>query len=600
MRAYFGQQDSLGGNSKTALIATVSPAADSFGETLSTLKFASRAKKIKNRAVVNEDTMGSVEKLQDEIRMLRQQLQHNSTAGSDGLVQSGRSINNSTFAHSSSISSNGIAVDYKQVIRLQMRSLEPLLAVFRPRRMLTRAEETAEGTVAVSCSDDPVDWDHAVDGQIAVDVHADLCPAAPIDSFEGVQGVVQAAHGRVEALEELLLRSLQRTTEAVTLRDHVTSQFEDMKDLDERSQQVMQNLKMQIRLKCSAVDRLRVALDDAKQGTNQAASAMEPSNTAPAHDELQRQEHVLEGLKAELALLQQQVDVHPEAVRWRMYADDVREHLEWSLRQPGDDGNGNEDDEEGSAEPLSMKTTLERVQEARSARAEALRWSDGIAKELSGALRDKAVLRQQVRFLHRALQQAEAQLDSAAATMAFGAVEDDASPITRHGSSSPSTPTKCSAQVGEGNDESKGAKAVSPFLHRVDASGRRTTIGRETSGQLEAWRASRQLAQHTTELKERLHEYETQCAELTSQNAKLASDLEQASKMASSTSAKCAELTAQLEVVRLGTQNPIALRCRVKMAMRGQVMAKVAGRVYLASWRVCVTERACTFTPWLA
>jgi hypothetical protein len=46
----------LGGNSKTTLIATISPASNSFSETLSTLKFAQRAKMVKNMAVVNQDS----------------------------------------------------------------------------------------------------------------------------------------------------------------------------------------------------------------------------------------------------------------------------------------------------------------------------------------------------------------------------------------------------------------------------------------------------------------------------------------------------------------------------------------------------------------
>jgi hypothetical protein len=46
----------LGGNSKTTIIAAVSPADRNFGETLSTLLFAQRAKLIKNVAVINEDT----------------------------------------------------------------------------------------------------------------------------------------------------------------------------------------------------------------------------------------------------------------------------------------------------------------------------------------------------------------------------------------------------------------------------------------------------------------------------------------------------------------------------------------------------------------
>ncbi|XP_013368827.1 PREDICTED: kinesin-like protein KIF15 isoform X3 [Chinchilla lanigera] len=67
-------RDSLGGNAKTAIIANVHPGSRCFGETLSTLNFAQRAKLIKNKAVVNEDTQGNVSQLQAEVKRLREQL----------------------------------------------------------------------------------------------------------------------------------------------------------------------------------------------------------------------------------------------------------------------------------------------------------------------------------------------------------------------------------------------------------------------------------------------------------------------------------------------------------------------------------------------
>lgn len=47
-------KDNLGGNSKTVMIATVSPSSDNYEETLSTLRYADHAKKIVNHAIVNE------------------------------------------------------------------------------------------------------------------------------------------------------------------------------------------------------------------------------------------------------------------------------------------------------------------------------------------------------------------------------------------------------------------------------------------------------------------------------------------------------------------------------------------------------------------
>ncbi|XP_055892985.1 kinesin-like protein KIF15 [Biomphalaria glabrata] len=68
-------RDSLGGNTKTRMIACVHPDSRCFGETLSTLNFARSAKLIKNKAVVNEDIHGNNQKLQNEIRRLKELLE---------------------------------------------------------------------------------------------------------------------------------------------------------------------------------------------------------------------------------------------------------------------------------------------------------------------------------------------------------------------------------------------------------------------------------------------------------------------------------------------------------------------------------------------
>ncbi|KAI3702462.1 hypothetical protein L6452_28200 [Arctium lappa] len=73
-RLTFLLQDSLGGNSKTMIIANVSPSICSATETLNTLKFAQRAKLIQNNAVVNEDASGDVVALQHQIQLLKEEL----------------------------------------------------------------------------------------------------------------------------------------------------------------------------------------------------------------------------------------------------------------------------------------------------------------------------------------------------------------------------------------------------------------------------------------------------------------------------------------------------------------------------------------------
>ncbi|XP_071250058.1 uncharacterized protein [Salvelinus alpinus] len=74
-------KDSLGGNSKTIMIATLSPADVNYSETLSTLHYANRAKNIVNKPTVNEDSSVTViRKLQEEIVRLKGLVEKNNQA----------------------------------------------------------------------------------------------------------------------------------------------------------------------------------------------------------------------------------------------------------------------------------------------------------------------------------------------------------------------------------------------------------------------------------------------------------------------------------------------------------------------------------------
>ncbi|PSK42217.1 Kinesin-like protein unc-104 [Elsinoe australis] len=80
-------KDSLGGNSLTAMIAAISPADINFEETLSTLRYADSAKRIKNHAVVNEDPNARmIRELKEELAQLRSKL-GGGGGGEGGLVQ---------------------------------------------------------------------------------------------------------------------------------------------------------------------------------------------------------------------------------------------------------------------------------------------------------------------------------------------------------------------------------------------------------------------------------------------------------------------------------------------------------------------------------
>ncbi|CAI0543880.1 unnamed protein product [Linum tenue] len=77
-------QDSLGGNSKTIIVANISPALCNSLETLGTLKFAQRAKFIKNNAIVNEDTSGDVIGMRMQIQQLKKEVSHLRSLVNDG------------------------------------------------------------------------------------------------------------------------------------------------------------------------------------------------------------------------------------------------------------------------------------------------------------------------------------------------------------------------------------------------------------------------------------------------------------------------------------------------------------------------------------
>ncbi|KAH9656269.1 kinesin-like protein KIN-12D [Citrus sinensis] len=135
-------QDSLGGNSKTMIIANVSPSICCAAETLNTLKFGQRAKLIQNNAVVNEDATGDVIALQHEIRLLKEELfflkrQNISRSLSFGSItvdnmqaQENACVENIYELDQQEVD-NSIGYESKGVVRMstkQLKSLETTLA----------------------------------------------------------------------------------------------------------------------------------------------------------------------------------------------------------------------------------------------------------------------------------------------------------------------------------------------------------------------------------------------------------------------------------------------------------------------------------------
>jgi len=75
-------QNALGGNSKTIMICAISPADMNYEESMSTLRYADRAKKIQNKAVINESATDKlIRELKEENDRLKKALMQAAKSG---------------------------------------------------------------------------------------------------------------------------------------------------------------------------------------------------------------------------------------------------------------------------------------------------------------------------------------------------------------------------------------------------------------------------------------------------------------------------------------------------------------------------------------
>ncbi|XP_065844759.1 kinesin-like protein KIF27 [Oscarella lobularis] len=82
-------KDSLGGNGRTVMLTCLSPSENSFAESLNSLKYANRAKNIRNKPVVNKDPqLVRMEEMQSQIEALKEELIRTQTAGTVGIRSS--------------------------------------------------------------------------------------------------------------------------------------------------------------------------------------------------------------------------------------------------------------------------------------------------------------------------------------------------------------------------------------------------------------------------------------------------------------------------------------------------------------------------------
>ena len=126
-------QDSLGGRTVTAMIATVTPLAASVPESLATCHFAQRVACIANTSVLHRETvlnpMGEIRRLRREVAALQRQLLHATRGATTTSTGSSTSSSTSTFQRSNSSSTSSGSRDLQHMVQVYMESSQPVLDV---------------------------------------------------------------------------------------------------------------------------------------------------------------------------------------------------------------------------------------------------------------------------------------------------------------------------------------------------------------------------------------------------------------------------------------------------------------------------------------
>ncbi|OTF77413.1 kinesin-like protein [Euroglyphus maynei] len=116
--------NALGGNSKTAMIANISPADINYDETLSTLRYADRAKQIQNFAKINIDhTDKIIRDLKEENEKLKRLLEKESTAAAAAAAAVAAAAASSATVQSLSTSSQSFYDDNKVKLEEEIEAI---------------------------------------------------------------------------------------------------------------------------------------------------------------------------------------------------------------------------------------------------------------------------------------------------------------------------------------------------------------------------------------------------------------------------------------------------------------------------------------------
>ncbi|XP_051906531.1 kinesin-like protein KIF1B isoform X14 [Hippocampus zosterae] len=186
-------RENLGGNSRTAMVAALSPADINYDETLSTLRYADRAKNIKCNAVINEDPNNKlVRDLKDEVARLKELLRAQGLGDILDIDPLGDDCPGS-----------GIKCDTAQSFRMPLLSCQADVQSFRPKD-LKDIQNNKNRYLIASENQRPGHFSTAPIGSLTASPSSgSLCSQGALQSVTSIQERIMSTPGGEEAIERL-------------------------------------------------------------------------------------------------------------------------------------------------------------------------------------------------------------------------------------------------------------------------------------------------------------------------------------------------------------------------------------------------------------
>ncbi|XP_076596831.1 kinesin-like protein KIF1B isoform X3 [Chaetodon auriga] len=186
-------RENLGGNSRTAMVAALSPADINYDETLSTLRYADRAKNIKCNAVINEDPNNKlVRDLKDEVARLKELLRAQGLGDILDIDPMGDDCPGS-----------GIKCDIAQSFRMALLSSQTEAQSYR-RKDLKDIQNNKHRYLIASENQRPGHFSTAPIGSLTASPSSgSLCSQVGLQSVTSIQERIMSTPGGEEAIERL-------------------------------------------------------------------------------------------------------------------------------------------------------------------------------------------------------------------------------------------------------------------------------------------------------------------------------------------------------------------------------------------------------------